>query len=167
MQRIYVAIAAVPVVPVVSWRLSRGSPTVMRQAARVFKCMLDYFNRTGRLEASLFDRDAEINQSAEILGTVGTFRGRAAWQQAMAEVNEALTDVRLVPERLIGVRPDTVVAFVRVMARGRASGVQVDAPIAIVMTIRRGRCGRLDIHRDRDSAVAAVGHPGLAAAAEA
>ncbi len=158
-QRFYIALAGVPGLPQLSWRLVPKGRAVIRQAMRVVRCAFDHFNRTGSLPAAFFDRDAVTNQAAEVLGTVGTFQGHEGWLELMAEVHEAFDAVRLEPERLVGVRPDTMVVFVRLSARGRGSGLSVDTPIAIVVTIRRGRAGRLDIYREPADAVAAVGLP--------
>jgi hypothetical protein len=158
-QRFYVALAGVPGLPQLSWRLVPKGRSVLRQAMRVVRCTFDYFNRTGSLPAAVFDRDAVTNQAAEVLGTVGTFQGHRGWLELMAEVHEAFDAVRLEPERLVGVPPDTMVVFVRLSARGRGSGLSVDTPIAILVTIRRGRAGRLDIYREPADAVAAAGLP--------
>jgi len=158
-QRFYIAIAGIPGLPALSWRLVPKGRAVLRQAMRVVRCTFDYFNRTGSLPAAVFDRDAVTNQAAEVLGTVGTFRGHEGWLELMAEVHEAFDTVRLEPERLIGVPPGRMVVFVRLSARGRGSGLSVDTPIAIVVTIRRGRAGRLDIYREPADAVAAAGLP--------
>ncbi len=156
-QRFYIALAAIPGLPQLSWHLVPKSRRVLGQAMRVVRCAFDYFNRTGSLPAAVFDREAVTHQAAEVLGTVGTFRGHEGWLELMAEVHEAFDAVRLEPERLVGVPPDRMVVFVRLSARGRGSGLSVDTPIAIVVTIRRGRAGRLDIYREPADAVARVG----------
>jgi hypothetical protein len=158
-QRFYIAVAGIPGIPALSWRLVPKGPPVIRQAMRVVRCAFDHFNRTGSLPAAVFDREAVTNQAAEVLGTVGTFRGHQGWLELMAEVHEAFDAVRLEPERLVGVPPDRMVVFVRLSARGRGSGLSVDTPIAVVVTIRRGRAGRLDIYREPSDAVAAAGLP--------
>jgi len=156
-QRLYVAIAGIPLLPALAWRLARGGREVLFQAMRVIRCTFDYFNRTGSLPAAVFDRDAVTNQAAEVLGTVGTFRGHEGWIELMAEVHEAFDAVRLEPERLVGAPPDRIVVFVKLSARGRGSGLSVNTPIAIVVTIRRGRAGRLDVYREPADAMEAVG----------
>src|SRR5690242_1134710 len=118
-QRFYVAIAGIPGLPSLAWRLVPKRRGVLRQAMRVVRCAFDYFNRTGSLPAAVFDRDAVTNQAAEVLGTVGTFRGHEGWLELMGEVHEAFDTVRLEPVRLVGVPPDRMVVFVRLSARGR------------------------------------------------
>lgn len=158
-QRFYIALAGIPGLPQVSWRLVPKDRSVLAQAMRVVRCAFDYFNRTGSLPAAVFDRDAVTHQAAEVLGTVGTFHGYQGWLELMTEVHEAFDVVRLEPERLVGVPPARMVVFVRLSARGRGSGLSVDTPIAIVVAIRRGRAGRLDIYREPADALAAVGLP--------
>lgn len=158
-QRAYIALASIPGLAPLSWHLVRGSRRVLPQAMRVVQCAFDHFNRTGSLPRAVFDRDAVTNQAAEVLGTVGTFRGHQGWEELMAEVREAFDQVRLEPERLMAIPPGRIVVFVRLTARGRASGVTVDARIAILVTLRRGRAGRLDIFREPADAVAAMGLP--------
>jgi ketosteroid isomerase-like protein len=158
-QRFYIAIAGIPGLPALSWRLVPKGHRVLLQAMRVVRCAFDHFNRTGSLPAAVFDRNAVTHQAAEVLGTVGTFHGHEGWLKLMAEVHEAFDTVRLEPERLVGIPPDRMVVFVRLSARGRGSGLSVDTPIAIVVAIRRGRAGRLDIYREPSVALAAVGLP--------
>jgi hypothetical protein len=166
-QRFYIALAGVPGLPQVSWRLVPKGRSVLAQAMRVVRCAFDHFNRTGSLPAAVFDRDAVTNQAAEVLGTVGTFHGHLGWLELMDEVHEAFEAVRLEPERLVGIPPDRMAVLVRLSARGRGSGLSVDTPIAIVVTIRRGRAGRLDIYREPADALAAVGLPAEAGSAPA
>jgi ketosteroid isomerase-like protein len=156
-QRFYLALAGVPGLAVLSWRLVPKGRAVLIQAMRVVRCAFDHFNRTGSLPAAVFDRDAVTNQAAEVLGTVGTFHGYTGWLELMDEVHEAFDAVRLEPERLVGLVPDRMVVFVRLSARGRGSGLSVDTRIGILVTIRRGRAGRLDIYREPTDAAAALG----------
>jgi ketosteroid isomerase-like protein len=158
-QRFFLAIASIPALPQVSWRLVRGNRSALRQAMRVVRCTFDYFNRTGALPRSAFHREAVTNQAAEVLGTVGTFHGHEGWLELMAEVREAFDAVRLEPERLVATPPDKIVVFVRLTARGRTSGLTLDTPIAIVVTIWGGRAGRLDVYREPADAIKAVGLP--------
>jgi ketosteroid isomerase-like protein len=159
LQRFYVAIAGIPGLPPLSWRLTRRSRRVFLPAMRVVQCTFDYFNRTGSLPPSVFHRDAVTNQAAEVLGTVGTFHGHEGWLELMGEVGEAFDAVRLEPERLVAAPPDRIVVLVRLSARGRASGLKLDTPIGIAVTIHGGRAGRLDIYREPADALSAVGLP--------
>jgi uncharacterized protein len=64
-------------------------------------------------------------------------------------------EIRFEPERIYRVGDD-VLAWARVIARGRASGVQVDAPLAHLFEIRDGRCQRVRTFFDRDEADASA-----------
>ena len=159
LQRFYLTIASIPGLPPLSWSVARHTRRVLPPAMQVVRCTFDYFNRTGSLPRSVFHRDAVTNQAAEVLGTVGTFRGHRGWLELMAEVREAFDEVRLEPKRLVAAPPDRIVVFVTLAARGRGSGLSVDTPIAIVVTIRGGRAGGLDIYREPADALEAVGLP--------
>jgi hypothetical protein len=54
LQRFYVAIASIPGLPPLSWRLTRRSRRVFLPAMRVVQCTFDYFNRTGSLPRRSF-----------------------------------------------------------------------------------------------------------------
>ena len=56
--------------------------------------------------------------------------------------------------------PEGVVAFVRLVARGKTSGAAVDASMAHVHELRDGRGVRVRVYFDRDAALEAVGLAG-------
>lgn len=63
-------------------------------------------------------------------------------------------EIRFEPERIYEAGGD-VLAWARVIARGRASGVEVDAPVAHLFEIRDDRCHRVRTFFDRAEADAA------------
>jgi ketosteroid isomerase-like protein len=64
-------------------------------------------------------------------------------------------EIRFEPERIYEAGDD-VLAWARVVARGRASGVVVDAPVAHLFEIRGDRCQRVRTFFDRDEADASA-----------
>jgi ketosteroid isomerase-like protein len=65
-------------------------------------------------------------------------------------------EIRFEPERIYRAG-DEVLAWARVIARGRASGVEVDAPVAHLFEIHEGRCRRVRTFFDSAEAEAAAG----------
>jgi ketosteroid isomerase-like protein len=59
-------------------------------------------------------------------------------------------------ERLVDAGPDTVVALLRLTARGRGSGVPVEFAWAMVFTVRNGRIAAARAFIDQDEALKAV-----------
>ena len=64
-------------------------------------------------------------------------------------------EIRFEPERVYRAGDD-VLAWARVVARGRASGVEVNAPVAHLFEIRDGRCHRVRTFFDAAEAEAAA-----------
>jgi ketosteroid isomerase-like protein len=95
-----------------------------------------------------FDPEVEINQSASVIGTDGTFRGYAGLARVAQEVFGAFRDVHWVPRRL-ETTGDDVVAFVESRAHGRESGVAVSAPVIHTWTLRDGLIVRWRVSFDR------------------
>jgi ketosteroid isomerase-like protein len=88
----------------------------------------------------------------------GTYRGHAGWLRLVEQMAEEVSDFRFVPEDLIDVDQDTVVAVTRWIGTGRKSGIAVpDTPIGFVYTLRAGLVVRQESFRNKDDALKAVG----------
>ena len=77
----------------------------------------------------------------------------AAWRDFLA----AWEGFRIHTERVVAGDPGVYVLLIRLLARGKGSGVTTDAEVANVVTMRDGRIARLEMHWDRDAALAAAG----------
>jgi ketosteroid isomerase-like protein len=88
----------------------------------------------------------------------GTYRGHAGWLRLVEQMAEEVSDFRFVPEDLIDVGQDRVVAVTRWIGTGRTSGIAVpDTPIGFVYTLRGGLVVRQESFRNKDDALEAVG----------
>ena len=140
--------AAWPVIPAAVSR--RLLPVVFRRG------YVD-FNWLGSVSSSNFADDFELYQAAEVLGTVGTFRGAGALDQVIAELREAFDDVRFRPEALTEIEAERFLMIVRFSGTGRGSGVKVDRLIAHVWTMRGPLMARLETYWDPAEALEAAG----------
>ena len=77
----------------------------------------------------------------------------AAWRDFLA----AWEGFRIHTERVVAGDAGVYVLLIRLLARGKGSGVTTDAEVANVVTMRNGRIARLEMHWDRDAALAAAG----------
>ena len=114
---------------------------------------------SGGLDALLehFHADAEYDVSATIGPYAGTYYGRAAIRNLLADYFEAWEYVRLEPEDFIEVGDDRVVVLLRARTRGKGSGVDVDAQMTQVVTVRDGNVVRVVAYNERAEALEAVG----------
>lgn len=107
-----------------------------------------------------FVDDFTLYQAAEVLGTVGTFRGPGALDEVMAELREAFDDVRFSPESIRRLDDDRLIFIVRFSGIGRGSGVRVNRPIAHTWTMRKLRAARLEVYWEPAEALEAAGLAG-------
>ena len=77
----------------------------------------------------------------------------AAWRDFLA----AWEDFRIRTQRVVPGDAGVYVLLIRLQARGKGSGVTTDADVANVVTMRDGQIVRLEMHWDRDAALAAAG----------
>jgi ketosteroid isomerase-like protein len=88
----------------------------------------------------------------------GTHRGHAGWRRVVEQMAEEVSGFQFVPEDLIDVGQDRVVAVTRWIGTGRTSGIAVpDTPIGFVYTLRGGLVVRQESFRNTDEALQAVG----------
>ena len=88
----------------------------------------------------------------------GTYRGHAGWRRLVEQMAEEVSGFQFVPEDLIDVGQDRVVAVTRWVGTGRTSGIAVpDTPIGFVYTLRGGLVVRQESFRNKDEALKAVG----------
>jgi ketosteroid isomerase-like protein len=84
--------------------------------------------------------------------------GRQGMSRLLAMLRDSWTEWRFEAERFIDAG-QRVVVLIRVIARGGASGLAAEQETAHVWAIREGRLASIQIYRDRDEALKAVGLP--------
>ena len=132
--------------------------------SRMYSLMPGLRNVDPADEAAFIDRlfDAVLDDQFELRLPSGypegdpVFTGREGVAQLFAMLREAWSEWRFEPERFFDVG-DTVVVFVRVVARGVGSGMPIELPDAHVVTIREGRITASHVYRDRSEALEAAG----------
>ena len=87
----------------------------------------------------------------------GTYRGHAGWRQLVEEMADEVSGFQFVPEDLIDVGQERVVAVTRWVGTGRTSGIALSQTIGLVYTFRDGLVIRQESFRNRAEALKAVG----------
>jgi ketosteroid isomerase-like protein len=83
-------------------------------------------------------------------------RGYDENRKALAELDEALAELRIEPEEFIGAGEHVVVP-IRLLGRGRASGVPFEEQEVHVFRLRDGKISEGREYREKDEALKAVG----------
>lgn len=113
----------------------------------------------GGIDAAAEFWDADISWRA-IEGApddVGEMHGPEAVRRYLQDWLDMFDDVTNVPEELLDLGDDRVVAVQHATGRARASGVQTDIRYAVVYTLRDGKIVRGREYIDRSEALEAVG----------
>ena len=119
----------------------------------IVRRLLEACNRRD-FEAMLETGDPEI----EIVTLMsGTYRGHAGWRLLIEQMAEEVSGFQFVPEDLIDVGQDRVVAVTRWVGTGRTSGIAVPNTIGFVYTLRDGLVVRQESFRNKAEALKAVG----------
>jgi len=111
----------------------------------------------GTIDVELLATDFELFQTSSIIDSAGTFRGRDAVGEAIAEIRASFEELEFVPEDFIDVSDGQVLVLVHVHGRGRGSGVAIDDHIAHLWTFRDGTAVRLVIYQEPSEGLKAVG----------
>jgi ketosteroid isomerase-like protein len=124
------------------------------QNVEVVRRLLEAVNRRD-FDAMLETGDPEI----EIVTLMsGTHRGHTGWRQLVEQMAEEVSGFQFVPEDLIDVGEDRVVAVTRWDGIGRTSGIAVpNTTIGFVYTLRDGLVVRQESFRNKADALKAVG----------
>jgi ketosteroid isomerase-like protein len=85
----------------------------------------------------LFDPEVEIQQSASLLGTEGTFHGYEGLARSAREAFAVFRDLRWIPLSFEE-SGDEIVAYVETRGFGKASGVEIRAPVVHTWALRDG-----------------------------
>jgi ketosteroid isomerase-like protein len=104
----------------------------------------------------LFDREVEIHQLDDVMGTTGTFHGHEGVAQCTLEVLAVFKDLYFESDQHYAAG-NVVVTAAAVYATGRASGVKVEMLIGHVWEVEDGRLTRMVVYRTPERALAAAG----------
>jgi ketosteroid isomerase-like protein len=88
---------------------------------------------------------------------IGEMHGPAAVRRYLQEWVDMFDNVTNVPEELLDVGDDRVVAVQHATGRAKMSGVETELRYAVVYTVRNGKIVRGREYMDRDQALEAVG----------
>lgn len=132
---------------------SRGGQLFLHLLVRGYR---DFDGSSGVRE-SVFARDFELFQAAEVLGTVGTFHGRKALETVVGELREAFGAIDFSPDFAFPIDPDRLILAVRFTATGRASTVPTDRLIGHYWRRDGHEASRLEVYWEVDEALAAAG----------
>jgi ketosteroid isomerase-like protein len=131
--------------------MSQENVEVVRDALRAFA--------EGGFDATDEFWDADINWRA-IEGApddVGEMNGPERLRRYLDELLEIFDNVTLVPEELLDLGDDRVVAVLHLAGRAKVSGVETELRFAVVCTLRDGKIVRGREYIDREQALEAVG----------
>jgi len=112
-------------------------------------------NRDFSFMRRLWADDVELVLPPEFPGTQ-TARGPEGFLSAMAELEEAVKDIRYEPEELLDVE-DRVLATVRFTAIARHTDIAMDTLVYWLYTIRDGKVVKMVVYLDRAEALEALG----------
>jgi len=115
------------------------------------------FNREG-IEAviGLFALDFEVTVPPTMSAEPDTYRGPEGIRRWFAGFDGFMEDVRVELEELEEVDGDTVVAAMRLRARGTESGIEADQQLGQVVHLREGQVHRMEVFPTVEEARAAA-----------
>jgi ketosteroid isomerase-like protein len=115
---------------------------------------LEHFTATGELPWEIFDEAIEVYDHDT--PDQGEYRGHAGYGRWLEDWGAAWAEWSIELEEFIDAG-DSVVAIVRMNAKGRGSGVEVKRQDALVYKLRNGKIVRCDYYNSRAQALEAVG----------
>ena len=114
---------------------------------------------TGGLDAMAEFWDEEISWRAieDAPDDVGEMHGVAAARRYVQDWLDMFEDIVNVPQELLDVGDERVIAVQHVTGRARLSGIETELRYAVVYTLRDGKIVRVKEYRTREQALDAVG----------
>jgi ketosteroid isomerase-like protein len=109
-----------------------------------------------RLFHRYYDDRVEVRMPPDYPEGEQIMRGREGMARLLTMLRESWTEFRFEPERFIDAGHQVMV-FIRVAARGGSSGLTAEQRTAHVWGVRNGRLSSIQIYRDREQALEAVG----------
>lgn len=105
----------------------------------------------------LLDPGFEMTTPPDLAMEPDTYRGEAGMRRYFESFEEAMEDIRIVPEgELLGAGDKVFVPF-RLSARGRETGIEAEQHAFQVWTMRNGKALRVEVLASRDEALKAAG----------
>jgi ketosteroid isomerase-like protein len=123
----------------------------------VRESLLAYADRGLDALAEFWDADISWRAIEGAPDDVGEMRGPEAVRRYLQDWLDMFDDVTNVPEEVLDLGDDRVVAVQHATGRAKASGVQTDIRYAVVYTLRDGKIVRGREYIDRNQALEAVG----------
>jgi ketosteroid isomerase-like protein len=139
-------------VEVVRRLYAEGGPFALPMSADDERALLDYLFR------EFYDEQVEVRMPSDYPEGEQVLYGRQGMSRLLAMLWDSWTEFRFEAERFIDAGR-RVVVFIRVIARGGASGLATERETAHVWGVRDGRLSSIQIYRDRETALQALGLP--------
>jgi ketosteroid isomerase-like protein len=114
----------------------------------------EHFNRTGQVDLSQFDPEAEFDATGRVFDRA-VYRGREQIREYFAKLGEVWERQVLKPQEFVEIG-DKIVVPVMITTVGKGSGIETTANAAHVWTIRDGKVRRLQILQTREEAIRAA-----------
>jgi ketosteroid isomerase-like protein len=127
-----------------------GGPFALPMGADDERALLDYLFR------EFYDEQVEVRMPADYPEGEQVLYGRQGMSRLLAMLRDSWTEFRFEAERFIDAG-QRVVVFIRVIARGGASGLATERETAHVWGVRDGCLSSIQIYRDRETALQALG----------
>jgi ketosteroid isomerase-like protein len=109
-----------------------------------------------RMFSEYYVEQLEVRMPADYPEGEQLLYGRQGMSRLLAMLRDSWTVFRFETERFIDAG-GRVVVFIRVVAEGGVSGLRTERRTAHVWTVRDGRLASIQIYRDRDEALDALG----------
>jgi ketosteroid isomerase-like protein len=117
------------------------------------------WNEGRRIPYAVLAPDFEVHQTAALIDTAGSFRGKTALDEVRKELEHAFESVRFEPMRVAELGPESVLFLIRFTGVGRGSGIELDRPVGHLFSFsaEEGNAKRLDVFWDLEDAADATG----------
>jgi ketosteroid isomerase-like protein len=103
------------------------------------------------------DRDVDWRAIEGAPDDVGEMHGREAMRRYIQDWVDMFDDITNVPEEILDLGGDRVLAVQHVTGRAKGSGIETELRYAVVYTLREGKIVRAREYIDRQQAVEAAG----------
>jgi ketosteroid isomerase-like protein len=127
-----------------------GGPFSLPLSADDERALLDRHFR------DFYDDQVEVRMPPDYPEGEQLLVGRRGMAEVISQMRDSWTTWRFVPERFIETG-NHVTVFIRVVAQGSASGLPSERETAHVWAVRNGRLTAIQVYRDRDQALDAMG----------